>query len=482
MRRLKSKKLLIILFGIIAVGCISAFAYFKSISNRPNIILITIDALRPDHLGCYGYERNTSPNIDRLAKEGVVFRNCFATSSNTVFASPGYHTGRYLGIKNKNIGKFIFMNNLDKKFNTLAEYLKKLGYYTVALPSSNNIFYRAGSGYEQGFDIYKNSNGRLKGHAKAMTDEIINFLNSRSGNKPFFIWIHYMETHSPYTPPKEYLKIFENDRLYIENDKTLKSIPDNLESKNNFYSPWQSEGYIPAVFHKDKYKLNYYKDKYNLNYYIACYDAEIRHTDYHIGRLLENIKDNTLIILTADHGESLGEHNVYFYHGNNIYDEVLHIPLIIKDNRDFQSGKRICTVVSSVDIVPTILNMINPIWYFFNKHRFNGIDLKRIVNGKDIKREYIYSYFPWAYSIRDANKNIKYILNEDGREELYLLPDENNNLINDNSLEVIYIRKELRDKLKTWLKNYPIRSDINPKKVSISEETKEALRSLGYIQ
>jgi len=154
MSRLKSKKLLIILAGIIAMGCISTFAYFKSISNKPNIILITIDALRPDHLSCYGYERNTSPDIDKLAKEGVVFRNCFATGSNTAFASPGLFTGRYLGIKTKSIEKIILVNNaLDKKFNTLAEYLKGFGYYTAAFLF--NPQYRAGTGFEQGFQTYR---------------------------------------------------------------------------------------------------------------------------------------------------------------------------------------------------------------------------------------------------------------------------------------------------------------------------------------
>ena len=186
--------------------------------------------------------------------------------------------------------------------------------------------------------------------------------------------------------------------------------------------------------------------------------------------------------MTADHGETLGEHDIYFSHGENIYDEVLSIPLIIKDNQYFKGGKKITKVVSSIDIVPTILSRINPIWYFFNKNKFNGRDIKGIVRGKDIKRKYIYSYFPKAWSIREVNKNIKYILYQDGSEELYFPPNEYNNLITDDSLEISYIRDEMRKRLDDWLKDYPIRSDINPNKESLGEEAKENLKRLGYLQ
>lgn len=175
--------------------------------------------------------------------------------------------------------------------------------------------------------------------------------------------------------------------------------------------------------------------------------------------------------------------NHYFVHEEDIYDEVLHVPMIIKDNQYFKGGKRILTIVSSVDIVPTILDRINPIFYLFNKNRFNGIDLKTIVAGKKIKRRYIYSYFPWAWSIRDVKRNIKYILNQDGKEELYFLPDESANHINDNSLEVNYIKKWIRRDLKNWLKRgYPIRSDKNSKRTFLDKQAKGLLKSLGYLQ
>lgn len=427
---------------------------------RPNILFITIDALRADHLSCYGYERNTSPNINRLAKEGTVFLNCISTGPGTVYSFPGFLTGRYL-----TIGKdYVFLDNiLDKKFTTLSEYLKKAGYYTAAFVFNAHLM--IGKGFEQGFDYYHNHWNR--GDAEEITTTVLNFLNSYRGNKPFFVWVHYLDIHTPYAFRQESFKTFENDKLYGKNDRLLSLCPDT------YTNPFTSRGYIP--------RIAFHNDKYNLNYYIALYDGNILYTDLHVGKLLENIKDDTMVILTADHGEFLGEHNYYFVHEESIYNEALHIPLIIKDNRFFKSGERISTIVSSVDTVPTILSRVNPIWYFFNKNKFNGVDLRKIAN-RDLKRKYIYSYFPGAYSIRDINKNIKYILNEDGKEELYFLPDEYTNHIKDTSLDASSIKTELREALKAWLRHYPIRADINSKKMLLDKDAKELLRSLGYLQ
>ncbi len=428
---------------------------------RPNIVLITIDALRPDHLGCYGYKRKTTPNIDRIANQGVCFLNCFNTSSNTVFALPALISGRYLAISDFKILFGDYINIFDRKFTTLAEYLKRFNYYTRAFLDNGHL--RIGTGFEQGFDIFIN----YMDNTEIITNEVINFLNNYSGNKPFFIWIHYIDPHTPYSAPEEYFRIFENDGFYKENDKILQLNPFNDTN------PSVSKGYIP--------RIAFHKDKYNLNYYIARYDAEILYTDFQIGKLLKNIKDNTLIILTADHGESLGEHNTYFHH-ENMYDEVLHVPLIIKDNRYFKGGRRIPAVVSSTDVVPTILNKVNPVWYFFNKNNFDGIDLKGVVKNEAAERKYIYAYDHRKWSIREINKNIKYILHRDGKEEFYRIPDEYNNFIDDNSPEFSTEKGELKKALKIWLKNYPIYVDINPQKALLDDNARQNLRSLGYIQ
>jgi arylsulfatase A-like enzyme len=279
--------------------------------------------------------------------------------------------------------------------------------------------------------------------------------------------VHYTETHAPYIFLEKDFKIFENDKLFKKNDKILKLNPMN---NSNFYV---SKGYLP--------KKVFRKNKYSLNYYIACYDAAISYVDFNIGRLLENVKENTLIILTADHGESLGEHEVYFNH-EKLYDEILHIPLIIRDNEYFKRGKRISKAVSAIDIVPTILSRIDPDTYFLNKNKFDGLDLKKISEDKYTERKYIYFYFPKVWGVRDVDKKIKYFLHKNKREELYLLPDEYNNLINNVSPVISSFRGKLRYNLEAWLKIYPIRCDINIKKIPLDEDAKNNLRSLGYLQ
>ncbi len=431
-----------------------------------NVILITIDDLRADHLGCYGYLRNVSPNIDKLAGESSIFLNCFAASSYTVQSSPALLTGKYLGIFSNFNDTLTHNNILDKRWPTLSEYLRNFGYFTAAY--INNPHYRSGTGFERGFEVYKS----ILGNAKIITDEASSFLNNYSKDRPFFLWLHYLDLHSPYRRREEYYSNFENDELYKKNDRILQT------REKGHSNPCVSEGCIPPIV--------FQKDMYSLSHYIACYDSSIAYTDFYLGKLLDNIKDdNTMVVITSDHGESMGEHNVYFSHGENIYDELLHIPLIIKNKDSFKDGKTISTAVSSVDIVPTILNRVNPIWGFFNKTRFDGKDLKIAVKGRNISRKYIYAYHPrnpCTWSIRDVDKNVKYIFNEDGREELYFSRDEYTNHINDGSPESVHFKKKMKGNLKIWLKRYPLRSDLNPQQVSVDESMKNHLRSLGYIQ
>lgn len=435
--------------------------YLKSkIIYRPNILFITVDALRAGHLSCYGYKRNTSPNIDRLASEGMAFLNCISTGPATVYSFPGLLTGKYLSIGE---GHVFLDNILDKKFTTLPEYLKREGYYTAAFVFNAHL--RVGKGFEQGFNYYRNNWN--KGDAEEITSAVLKFLNNYRGSKPFFVWVHYFDLHTPYAFREESFKTFKYDKLYGENDRILGLSPDIY---SNYFT---SKGYIP--------RTAFHAGRYNLNYYIACYDGGIQYTDFYLGELFKNIKNDTMVILTADHGESLGEYNQYFSHGEGIYDELLHVPLVIKDNRFFKGGKRVSITVSSVDVVPTVLCRINPVWYFLNKNKFNGADLIKIAKG-DLKIKYIYSYFPWAYSIRDINKNIKYVIYTNGREELYFLSGECLKNKKDDFLKPSSAKAEIRKALKIWLRRYPIRADINSKKILLDKGSKEWLKSLGYLQ
>ena len=447
----------LVIFGIV-------FAIRPRVTALPNVVLITVDALRADHLSCYGYKRKTSPNIDNLASQSVIFTNCYATSSNTIYASLGLFTGKYLATDK--LEPSLWDNILDAKFKTLAEHLKGFGYSTMALIAGNKN-YAKGKGFEQGFDYFCNM-GRDGGD---LTRKAMQLLEKHPKNKPFFIWIHYLETHAPYIARPEYLKQFESDALYKENDKILSLRPDGSYMKLAD-EEYTSHGYIPAAA--------FHNGRYSLNYYIACYDAQILYADFCIGKLLKSLNDDTLIILTADHGEALGEHNIYFAHGENIYDETLHIPLIIKDSRYFRMKKDL-NIVSAVDIVPTILSRIKPSGYFLNKLEFDGIDLESSKECFDSERKYIYSYYPLDRSIRDVKNNLKYILSLNGKERLFILPNENDNLM-DSDLVKDSVKQRLRRDLRDWLKDYPIPADINSRKEYLDKDTRESLKSLGYLQ
>lgn len=462
----KKKKVYLYFVFLVIISFIVFKKHFLNINRKPDILLITIDALRPDHLGCYGYPRNTSPNIDRFTKDAIIFENCFSTSSSTVFASVGLLTGKYLNVRQENQFN---LNVLDFEFTTLAEFLKKFGYSTAYF--TGNSRYRKSSGFEQGFDYH----GFLNYDAPSITFEAQDFIKQNKGDKPLFIWLHFMDTHIPYVFKKDLFERFSNDQIYKNNDKILNVNPQKLDKNNDFQSwenNWEGYGYIPrAALHEGKYSFSYY---------VCCYDSEIFFVDQSIGELLKKFKNNSIVVISADHGEGLGEHNKYFTHGGEVYDELIRIPLIIKDTSYFNKGTKISESVSSIDIVPTILSAVNPAWYFFNKNKFDGIDLKEIVLNKNSKRKFIYSYTCDYTAVQDVNKKIKYIFGDAEEDKLYILPDETRNLINENSLEGI--RKEMKNHLFEWLRSYPVYSDVNAKEVSLDEEARQELRRLGYLQ
>ena len=473
--KISVKKTILIILGLLFFLAISfSYIYNKGIPHdKPNIIFITIDALRPGNLHCYGYQRQTSPNIDKLADKSTTFLNCFVVSTNTPWSTVTFLTGRYLFLEAPSLA-FHLDNVLDERYDTLAEYLKGFGYYTAAFLDNNN--YRSGRGFEQGFDYYKcypydEKNLVDKIRDRIMTEDIVDFINNYKSNKPFFLWIHYLDPHAPYTPSQEDYDLFKDDDIWKKSKfEKLELCPQEITSD------YEGQGYIPRYVFQE--------GEYFAPHYIASYDAEIRgKADAGVGKIVEQLKDKDIVIISADHGESLGEHGIYFTHGENIYDELLHVPLVIRDQEYFDRGKKISQPVSLLDIVPTIIKRVNPVWYFFNKHRFDGKDLKAITATRNARRYlYAYKYAAKMFSIRDIATNFKYIM-QDNKEELYKLPDENNNLItNDFSPETISIRDKLNKTLREWLQDYPVKADINPKEVEVNKEERESFRSLGYLQ
>ena len=300
---------------------------------RPDVLLITVDTLRADRLGCYGYTRATSPHIDRLAARGVLFERAFTTLPRTTQSVASIMTGRYP----KAHGARGLFSTLSPANLTVAEILREGGYDTAAFTS--NLFLRPGQGFEQGFDRFDNPARRWEGNsAGAITRAAVEWLRSRPTNRPFFLWVHYLDPHWTYRPAPPFDRRFDPD---FAGPFTLY---EDLESKRFTKGQVIFENRLPPR---------------QVEHVAALYDGEIAQADAAIGELLAALPETParplLTVLTSDHGESLGEHGYHFAHGEYLYQETLRIPLIFVLPGPLSAGIRANSLAQNIDIAPTLL-------------------------------------------------------------------------------------------------------------------------------
>ncbi len=294
----------------------------SSFLHSTNIIIIAVDTLRADHLSCYGYPRNTSPNIDKFAKDSVKFNSCYTPVPKTgpAFTSmlsslPPYKHGA------KRNGLSLFDH-----VKLLPEILREHEYYSSAFVSIWSLRDKL-CGLGSRFDSYTEVFNRKmwaglvssEGKAPKVNKAVFNWLGRNSGKK-FFLWVHYTEPHLPYVYHKKF------DFGY-----------------NVVYPSFYAKG---SNFRK-----------------IKQYDTEVSYVDHYIGELIEKIKElglyeDSLIIFVADHGEGFGEHN-YYGHGRILYNSTLHIPLIVKLPGNADSNSAVERNVSLMDVAPSILSCVN---------------------------------------------------------------------------------------------------------------------------
>lgn len=430
-----------------------------------NVILIVIDSLRPDHLGCYGYNRNTSPNIDIFSKEAILFTKAIAQSSWTAPSVASLLTSSFPGEHEmfRTITN-MFGLSLNSSKSTLAELLRGNGYFTGLITDMTPLFLISGIG--RGFDTFINVTFN---NSKRTTEEAINWI-MRNKKKKFFLFMHYFGPHFPYKPN------FVN---------RLKEDP----AKENISIPIQQSDEVFGVISKKAAENNIT----DLDYYIDNYDGKILYTDEQIGILLQEIKKmnlnkNTIIIIASDHGEGFGEHYLYCEHGYILYDEIIRVPLIIRfPNARFQN-KIIDKPVGLADILPTILDYLK-----IKGGDYRGISLLPLIRDNFYEERFIYSEEPNAnacirngrykliYNMRAHHSRQKYLPSSDF--ELYDIiedPQEKKNLAE----EAINIFNPLKERLSN------IFNDLHDEKNSrmhliplkIDETKKESLKSLGYLQ
>ncbi len=362
------------------------------------IILIIIDTLRADHLGCYGYGRDTSPFLDGLARDGVMFKHAFSPCSFTLPSIASILTARY---PSKHTIAFNQIGRLDSDQDiTLAEALGSQGYRTAAFIST--IVVRKESGLDAGFDVYDDdlpTHELNRAHVairdgRDTADKALKWiLDNKDEN--FFVLLHFMDVHGPYLCPEPYDKKFLGDGRGT--GPRLRTVPDG-----------RPMGGIPEyqVLRPERDgagNLTGYET--DAGYYVSQYDGNISYVDDIVARLAAELKDKgiydeALLLITSDHGEAMGENNVYFFHGLTVTSEQILVPLIVKPHERWNAGRLpIETPVSGVDLMPTILSLCG---CDYSKTLMDGRSLKGLIeNGKDpvLSRRTLMSENEYQYAL-----------------------------------------------------------------------------------
>ena len=324
------------------------------------IILISLDTLRADHLGCYGYLRNTSPTLDTLARKGIIFMNAFSPSSFTIPSHASIFTGKYPS--HHSIGFHQGNGKLDTDIDiTLAEYLKTKRFKTAAFVSS--FVLRKETNLNSGFDLYDdemtshelNRPTELIRDGLETTDSAIQWiLNNKTDN--FFVFIHLFDTHGPYVSKEPFKGLFKDDVQSKEIKRLNSIVPDNY--------PVGGIPYYQVLNKTLDIEGNIVSFETNLQYYISQYDGNIRYCDSLIENLITvlqdlQIFDEVMLIITSDHGEAFGENNIYFFHGLTVTPDQIHVPLIVRMPKSFSHNrqKKLYDPVSSMDIFSTIISL-----------------------------------------------------------------------------------------------------------------------------
>ena len=318
-----------------------------------NLIFVVIDTLRADHLSYAGYVRETSPSLDRFAGSAVIFTQAIAQETETGPSLGSMFTSLYpneLGLVDNG-------SVLPSSAETLAERLQCEGYHTASVISSPNAGFR--TGLDQGFDeiieVWKElPAGVSDPKAEYVTAWAMRVLESVAGeDQPFFLYVHYIDPHTPYTPPQRFVGMFT--------DAVRRREKPNLLGDGAAF--WGSLHYLTE--HVGQITPNVrLEGRSDVSYYVSQYDGEIRYLDEHLGEFLVGIDSDagaqTVIVVTSDHGESLGEHDTYFAHGTNTYDEQAHIPLLIRvPGRDIKV-ERVDEQVSAIVPAPSTLLVMRP--------------------------------------------------------------------------------------------------------------------------
>lgn len=310
----------------------------SSPSNKPNVIVLTLDTLRADAVNCYGNPTIETPHLNRIAAEGVMFRDAICQIPATLTSHTAIMTGR--NPKNNTVRFRTF--HVPETEETMAERFQAYGYSTAAFISAYVL--SPAFGLNQGFDRYElgsimqnDAMVQFERPAEDTIDQAIEYLEQTNG-RPFFIWVHLYDPHSPYNAPEPYTKQYDPDY------------------SGPFQGTTQEITQLKAL---DGESIQ----QRDLEHLRARYYGEVAYMDHHIGRLLGKLDelsllDKTIIAALSDHGENLGERG-NFFHGDDLYQPSIHIPFMIRYPAAIEPGQIVEEMVQSIDLFPTLLNLTN---------------------------------------------------------------------------------------------------------------------------
>jgi arylsulfatase len=404
-----------------------------------NVVLISVDTLRWDHLGMYGYARDTTPNLDRVFR-GALFENATSPSPCTLPAVPEFLFGRFV---------------IQPDQRSLAQILADAGYSTAAIVSQHQFhgarpIARAVRRGFRHFDIqaptHVDHHRMTRQRANVVSNRAIEWLENRGGERPFFLWLHYFDPHDPYDPPERFRVFDEGNRSERTGDRRR-----YLKSEGSPLARWQTAGHI---FSEE-----------DVEHLVNLYDGEILFTDSEIGRVLdyleaEGLMTDSLVFVTSDHGEWLGEDDRWD-HCQTLHEREVRVPLMaLERGRPLVGGASGEGAVSTLDIVPTVLGVL-------------GIDAPADLEGTDLRsgsgdRE-VFSVWKGEAAVRSGGW--KLISGEDAAlYDVAIDPYETVNRIDAGET----VRGPLENALKTFAERIgPIEEQ--------DREILEQLRSLGYL-
>lgn len=309
-------------------------------SEPPDIFLIAVDTLRADRIGSFGYHRATTPRIDALAEDSVVFENCQTVATSTLCSFTSMFASLYPhehGVPDN------WARDLPASLVMLPEVLRDSGYRTAGFVGGYPL--RSASNFAQGFDEYserrdpppEDPGGWEERKAPDLTNDVLAWLRTSAREAARFVFVQYWDVHVPYIAPATYAARFS--RPYTG------SVRGRTEDTKWVQNRWRSGEAAEDIGHLSD-----------------LYDAEIAFTDEHIGRLLDaldrdGIMNSSLIIVTSDHGETFLEHRPHLFHGYTVYQTEAHVPLIVRFPQGQGGPRRISQPVRTIDIAPTVLGV-----------------------------------------------------------------------------------------------------------------------------